>query len=332
MPADLLEFEEPVGVLLKEIEALSMLPRTPERERSIETLRSRADEIRTEIFANLTAWQRVLVARHPNRPNTLDYAANATVVTVDLGAEAATGTGGIAQILSVLGSAGADTLIGPGAATTWQVTGANAGVVGAVSFSGIEHLTGGAAQDTFVLADTGSVSGALAGGLGEDVLIGPDAASTWDITGADAGQVNGSAFSSLENLLGGAAADAFILGAAASVSGTVGGGSGIDRVRGADKRNRWRITGAGSAALDGVSLTGVEQVDGGSDEYELVGPDGDATWSITGPGAGTVGGLAFSGMEDLTGAAANADTFVVEAGGSLSGVVEGGALNWGNGE
>src|SRR3990172_7177197 len=73
MPADLIEFEEPVGVLLKEIEALSMLPRTPERERSIETLRSRADEIRTEIFANLTAWQRVLVGRHPKRPNTLDY-------------------------------------------------------------------------------------------------------------------------------------------------------------------------------------------------------------------------------------------------------------------
>lgn len=70
---DLLEFEEPIGVLLKEIEALSMLPRTPERERSIDSLRRRADEIRTEIYANLTPWQRVLVARHPNRPNTLDY-------------------------------------------------------------------------------------------------------------------------------------------------------------------------------------------------------------------------------------------------------------------
>ena len=46
MPTDLLEFEEPVGVLLKEIEALSMMPRTPERERSIERLRQRADEIR----------------------------------------------------------------------------------------------------------------------------------------------------------------------------------------------------------------------------------------------------------------------------------------------
>ena len=70
---ELLEFEEPVGVLLKEIEALSMLPSTPERERSIDTLRRRADSIRGEIYATLTPWQRVLVARHPNRPNTLDY-------------------------------------------------------------------------------------------------------------------------------------------------------------------------------------------------------------------------------------------------------------------
>ena len=68
MPADILEFEEPIGVLLKEIEALSMMPRTPERERSIETLRKRADEIRAEIYLNLTPWQRVLVARHPSRP------------------------------------------------------------------------------------------------------------------------------------------------------------------------------------------------------------------------------------------------------------------------
>ena len=71
--AELLEFEEPVGVLLKEIEALGMMPTTPERDRSIESLQRRADEIRAEIFRTLTPWQRVLVARHPNRPNTLDY-------------------------------------------------------------------------------------------------------------------------------------------------------------------------------------------------------------------------------------------------------------------
>src|SRR4029450_10301779 len=73
MPPELLEFEEPIGVLLKEIEALSMLPQTPERLRSIDSLRRRADEIRTELYANLTPWQRVLVARHSARPNTLDY-------------------------------------------------------------------------------------------------------------------------------------------------------------------------------------------------------------------------------------------------------------------
>jgi acetyl-CoA carboxylase carboxyl transferase subunit alpha len=72
MPGDLLEFEEPVGVLLKEIEALSMMPRTPERERSIESLQKRAEEIRAELYANLTPWQRVLVARHANRPGTRD--------------------------------------------------------------------------------------------------------------------------------------------------------------------------------------------------------------------------------------------------------------------
>jgi acetyl-CoA carboxylase carboxyl transferase subunit alpha len=73
MPPELLEFEEPIGVLLKEIEALSMMPQTPDRQRSIDTLRRRADEIRAELYATLTPWQRVLVARHSARPNTLDY-------------------------------------------------------------------------------------------------------------------------------------------------------------------------------------------------------------------------------------------------------------------
>ena len=73
MPPDLLDFEEPIGVLLKEIEALSMLPRTSEREQEISALRSRVDQVRREIFSSLTPWQQVLVARHPSRPHTLDY-------------------------------------------------------------------------------------------------------------------------------------------------------------------------------------------------------------------------------------------------------------------
>ena len=69
---ELLEFEEPIGVLQKEIEALSMLPTTPAREADIERLLQRIESIRAELYRTLTPWQRVLVARHPARPSILE--------------------------------------------------------------------------------------------------------------------------------------------------------------------------------------------------------------------------------------------------------------------
>ena len=66
--SETLDFEEPVLVLLKEIEALRMLPETPERLASIAQLDARAQALRAEIFAALKPWQCVQVARHPNRP------------------------------------------------------------------------------------------------------------------------------------------------------------------------------------------------------------------------------------------------------------------------
>src|SRR5688572_1883845 len=73
MPAELLEFEEPIGILLKEIEALSKLPDTEQRRSDITRLEERITQIRGELYRTLTPWQRVLVARHPSRPTTLDY-------------------------------------------------------------------------------------------------------------------------------------------------------------------------------------------------------------------------------------------------------------------
>src|SRR5258705_10341663 len=73
MPPDTLEFEEPIAVLLKEIEALSMLPQTPQRQVEIDGLNQRIESIRADVYSRLTPWQRVLVARHPNRPTVLDY-------------------------------------------------------------------------------------------------------------------------------------------------------------------------------------------------------------------------------------------------------------------
>ena len=75
MPPELLEFEEPIGVLLKEVEALSLLPRTSAREEEIQRLMDRVESIRADLYSHLTPWQRVLVARHPSRPNMLDFVA-----------------------------------------------------------------------------------------------------------------------------------------------------------------------------------------------------------------------------------------------------------------
>src|SRR3954470_7391533 len=73
MPVDTLEFEEPIAVLLKEIEALNALPHTDARDREIEQLRRRVESVRGDLYRSLTPWQRVLVARQPGRPGLKDF-------------------------------------------------------------------------------------------------------------------------------------------------------------------------------------------------------------------------------------------------------------------
>jgi acetyl-CoA carboxylase carboxyl transferase subunit alpha len=75
MAPDILEFEEPIEVLLKEVDALMLLPRTDARDREIESLRRRIESVRGQLYASLTPWQRVLVARHPSRPGLEDFVA-----------------------------------------------------------------------------------------------------------------------------------------------------------------------------------------------------------------------------------------------------------------
>jgi acetyl-CoA carboxylase carboxyl transferase subunit alpha len=75
MPPETLEFEEPIARLLEEIEALSLLPHTDARDRELESLNRRLQSVRAELYATLTPWQRVQVARHPNRPSLEDFIA-----------------------------------------------------------------------------------------------------------------------------------------------------------------------------------------------------------------------------------------------------------------
>jgi acetyl-CoA carboxylase carboxyl transferase subunit alpha len=73
MATETFEFEEPITLLLKEIEALAQQPQSPEQQRELDSLNRRIESVRAEVYAHLTPWQRVMVARHPSRPTVLDY-------------------------------------------------------------------------------------------------------------------------------------------------------------------------------------------------------------------------------------------------------------------
>ena len=73
MPPEILEFEEPIAKLLKDIGALELRPRTDARAHQIESLRRNVQGLRAQHYAVLTPWQRVLVARHPGRPGLPEF-------------------------------------------------------------------------------------------------------------------------------------------------------------------------------------------------------------------------------------------------------------------
>ena len=66
--AETLDFEEPIAPLVRQLDELILLPQTDSVQREIDVLRRKIDVARADVYATLTPWQRVQVARHPNRP------------------------------------------------------------------------------------------------------------------------------------------------------------------------------------------------------------------------------------------------------------------------
>jgi acetyl-CoA carboxylase carboxyl transferase subunit alpha len=68
-----LDFEAPLAALQKRIQDLRAFPGDPVKEKEARGLEQQLEDKRREVFAQLTPWQKTLVARNPNRPYTLDY-------------------------------------------------------------------------------------------------------------------------------------------------------------------------------------------------------------------------------------------------------------------
>ncbi len=100
-----LEFEHPIVKLEDKIEELKRLSEVQKVDfsKEIADLENTVVSLRGEIFSRLTPWQRCQIARHPNRPYTLDYIRMLMTDFVELHGDRAFGddkaiVGGIARL------------------------------------------------------------------------------------------------------------------------------------------------------------------------------------------------------------------------------------------
>jgi len=75
-----LDFEKPIAELQRKLDELRKHPEAHAMginlEEEVARIEQKIAETSKQIFSNLSAWQRVQMARHPRRPFTLDYLKN----------------------------------------------------------------------------------------------------------------------------------------------------------------------------------------------------------------------------------------------------------------
>ncbi|PIO48713.1 MAG: acetyl-CoA carboxylase carboxyl transferase subunit alpha [[Chlorobium] sp. 445] len=106
----ILDFEKPIAELEAKLNEMRQFAlqngngKTEELARDIEQLEAKVQDLRISVYKNLTRWQRVQLARHPERPYTLDYIYMMTQDFMELSGDRAFGddkaiVGGLARMV-----------------------------------------------------------------------------------------------------------------------------------------------------------------------------------------------------------------------------------------
>jgi|GEM_PF-5898647 len=273
-------------------------------------------------------------------------------VTVNLEAQTATSIGGFSGIDRFEATSSAnDVLIGANIASTWHLTGTNAGDIGGAGtfdFTGFENLTGGTQDDAFQFAAAGKITGNLNGGghtSGDSIdyhSANFDAGAVVTLDGPNGGTATaiGGRFDNVERIVGDSDHTA------------------DNALTGNNATNVWTFTGPNAGHINGQFYyqnfgdisggNGVntyayannsippEPVKGGTGNnvLDLSAWTGDLAWHITGDNSGYVvtpaGTFEFSGMVKLIGGSGS-DRFIftnnkiLGAGLGSAGALEGGA-------
>jgi hypothetical protein len=239
--------------------------------------------------------------------------------------------GPVASGIIIDGLAGNDTLqvVGRSVNDALALHASHVSVMGAVlRFPGVENLrlVGSGGNDTIALMGQPSTVTIIDGGAGTDRLESSSGNNTWTVTGAGAGNINGSpSFVAVETLVGGPDNDQFNFAAAGTVAGQVVGGSGVDTLNLSAKTTSQTVNLQTNAATSTGGIRDIDIIVGGSSATDtLIGPNTANSWIIDGANSGRLNAQAlFDGFENITGGT-GADAFIVEAGGSLGRVVNGG--------
>lgn len=79
-----LDFEKPILELEQKIQEMKKLSETLDIEEEIKSLEEKISQLQESVYSNLSAWQIVQIARHPERPYTLDYIEKMTTDFLEL--------------------------------------------------------------------------------------------------------------------------------------------------------------------------------------------------------------------------------------------------------
>jgi Ca2+-binding RTX toxin-like protein len=222
----------------------------------------------------------------------LTYAAASVGVSVDLGAQTASGFSAVTNIENVTGGGGNDTLTGDALQNLLSGAGGNDTLKGA---GGNDTLMGGAGDDTFLASEGGDGNDSYVGNGGLDTydLHATDADAIITTTTASSADIGSDTLNGIENVIGSQGADNISLNGGANVidgqggNDTINAGAGNDIVTG----------GAGNDTMNGGAGGDTFVFTGGFGADVINGFDATGTGSLTDQDLLDVSG--FVGADDI---------------------------------
>jgi len=190
--------------------------------------------------------------------------------------ETETSTGGGTAVVGVDGYNAQWTITGDGSLSV-TATGSD-GVAVTNQFNNVTRVEGGTGTDEFILSEGGTLAEGIFGNS-NDSLQASDTTNNWRIDSENGGvlTVDESTtllFQGIANLIGGGGSDIFNIATGGSITGSIDGGAGADRlvISDASVTNQWQL-GAANSVAQVARFQGIETITGNS---------GDDTFAFTG--------------------------------------------------